>query len=293
MSADVATIRSFNRTITRRIGALNERYLGRDRPLVESRLLFEIGTQGAALADLRERLGLDSGFASRLLRGLERKGLARTQCSGADRRARFVRLTRTGKAELRRIDALSDDLARSILAPLQESQRARLLRSMVEIDRLLRVSAVEITPADYRSSGAQACLTRYFDELAERFPEGHDRRTDSVTDREDFRSPRGSFFVAWLSGEPVGCGAIRTLAPGVGEIKRLWVSQDVRGLGIGRKLLEALERVGREYSLQRMRLDTHESLTEAMSLYRSAGYREISRFNDNPYARHWFEKSLI
>ncbi len=65
---DIERIRAFNRTVTRRLGVLNERYLGRNRPLVESRLLFEIGSQGASIRELRTRLGLDSGFSSRLLR---------------------------------------------------------------------------------------------------------------------------------------------------------------------------------------------------------------------------------
>src|SRR5215831_18489566 len=109
MEDQVGKIRQFNRTVTRRLGVLNEKYLGRDRPLVESRLLFEIGTKGAPVRALRERLGLDSGYVSRLLRALERKGLAATtKLAGEDGRARFARLTRSGQNELRRINALSD-----------------------------------------------------------------------------------------------------------------------------------------------------------------------------------------
>src|SRR5579872_4097908 len=105
MLADLQRIRSFNRTVTQRLGALNERYLGRNRPLVESRLLFEIGQKGASPRDLRARLGLDSGFLSRLLRSLERKGLARTSKRAAeDGRVRFASLTRPGLLELRRIN---------------------------------------------------------------------------------------------------------------------------------------------------------------------------------------------
>src|SRR5690349_10944504 len=98
-TADVQSIRAFNRTVALRLGVLNEKYLGRDRPYVESRLLFEIGLNGATVRDLRARLDVDSGFLSRLLRTLERKGLAATRPSGADGRVRCVRLSRAGAAE--------------------------------------------------------------------------------------------------------------------------------------------------------------------------------------------------
>jgi DNA-binding MarR family transcriptional regulator/GNAT superfamily N-acetyltransferase len=293
MMLDVVTIRRFNRTVSRRLGVLNEKYLGRDQPLGESRLLFEIGSKGAPVRELRERLGLDSGYFSRLLRVLERKGLATTvrQTCG-DGRTKFVRLTRSGRVELGRIDTLSDQLAQSILTPLTRDQATRLVSAMSEVDRLLRASAIELTPVDPDSPSAQWCLTRYFDELRSRFPGGYDRGADGAADLNDFHPPTGCFLVAELFGDPVGCGAIRTFAPRIGEIKRLWVSPEVRGLGVGAKLLAALERAGRKRKMISIRLDTHESLTEARHLYRTSGYREIARFNDNPYAHRWFEKAL-
>ena len=72
----------------------------------------------------------------------------------------------------------------------------------------------------------------------------------------------------------------------------MWVAPEVRGRGVGRKLLEALEHAARERGFTAVRLDTHSSLAEALQLYRTSGYREIPRFNDNPYAYHWFEKAL-
>jgi ribosomal protein S18 acetylase RimI-like enzyme len=290
----IEQIRSFNRTVTRRLGVLNDRYLGRDRPLVESRLLFEIGLQGAPVSGLRATLGLDSGFLSRLLRSLERKGLTTTgKHRGSDGRARFARLTRAGRAELRRVNALSDELARSMLAPLTGSQRSRLVSAMSEVERLLRASSVELASADPLGADAQHCLARYFGELASRFKGGFDHEADGAAAVEDFVPPNGCLLIARLYGEPVGCGALRTFDRSVGEIKRLWVSPDARGLSLGRRLLEELERAARGYKMQAVRLDTNESLHEAIRLYQSAGYREIDPFNDNPYAHHWFEKTLM
>src|ERR687896_754879 len=97
----VRQVRSFNRTVTQRIGALNGRFLGRSRPLGEAR-------------SLRSRLGLDSGHASRLLRALEADGLVRVEASPADRRIRVARLTRAGLSERALLDRRSDDLAESV-----------------------------------------------------------------------------------------------------------------------------------------------------------------------------------
>jgi DNA-binding MarR family transcriptional regulator/GNAT superfamily N-acetyltransferase len=290
---DIARIRAFNRTVTRRLGVLNERYLGRNRPLVESRLLFEIGTQGASVRELRTRLGLDSGFSSRLLRSLERKKLLKTEPSGADGRVRIARLTRSGLAELERINSLADDLASSMLAPLSPDQAQRLVTAMGEVDRLMRASSVEFAPVDFRSAEAERCLEKYYGELAARFPTGFELHADDAPAAEELAPPGGRMIIARLFGEPVGCGAIRTLGPGVGEIKRMWISADVRGLGVGRRLLAELERAAIALELNTVRLDTNGSLAEALHLYRTSGYREIPAYNRNPYAQHWFEKQLI
>jgi ribosomal protein S18 acetylase RimI-like enzyme len=155
-----------------------------------------------------------------------------------------------------------------------------------------RASSVEVTSVSAYGPAARACLDRYFDELAVSFPEGYDRESDHAAALDDYTPPAGAFLIAQISGHPVGCGALRTFSPGIGEIKRMWVSPAVRGRGVGRKLLEALERAARERHLRTVRLDTHSSLAQALQLYRTSGYREIARFNQNPYAHHWFEKAL-
>src|SRR5436190_24341169 len=122
-------LRRFNRTYTQRIGALDDSFLGTGRPLGPSRLLFEIGSggdDGATVRELRERLGLDSGYLSRLLRSLEADGLVAVGPDATDRRRRRVRLTRRGRTARRRLDERSEDLARSLVAPLSERQRERL-----------------------------------------------------------------------------------------------------------------------------------------------------------------------
>jgi GNAT superfamily N-acetyltransferase len=92
---------------------------------------------------------------------------------------------------------------------------------------------------------------------------------------------------------PVGCGALRQIEADVGEIKRMWLHPDVRGLGLGARLLAALESAARQARQRELRLDTNERLGEAIALYEAAGYRRIERYNDNPDATHFYAKAVL
>src|SRR5918999_5530659 len=144
----VDQVRRFNRTVTQRVGALNDRFLARDRPLAEARLLWEIGPDGCELRSLRSHLDLDSGHASRLLRALEADGMIRVVHSSLDRRVRTAQLTPAGLAEHAELDERSDELARSFLDPLSDRQRGRLVAAMRDVERLLTAAMVELTPVD-------------------------------------------------------------------------------------------------------------------------------------------------
>jgi DNA-binding MarR family transcriptional regulator/GNAT superfamily N-acetyltransferase len=286
---EIAAVRSFNRLVTRQVGALNDRYLGR-RPLGEARVLFEIGADGATPRDVRARLGLDSGYLARMLRSLRREGLLEETPNPADRRTKTLSLTRAGRAELATLDRTSDELAESALAPLTPEQRTRLLRAQAEIRHLLAISMVAIAVEDPASADARWCLGHYFTELRARF--GLDQARTLPADSKDLVPPAGAFLIARVTGQPAGCGALKTLSPGVGEITRMWVDRAHRGLGIGRRLLDALEDQAVERGHARLRLYTNSSLDEAMAMYRQAGYEEIARYNEDPYANHFFEKRL-
>ena len=287
-------IHDFNRIVTLRSGAMAESYLGRGRPLGQARLLFEIGAGGRDLKDLRQRLRLDSGYLSRLLASLRRQGLVTVEADPADRRQRRAALTDAGRAEWAAYDDLSDEVARSMAAPLSSDDRARLVAAMGAVRRLLAASALAIAVETPASPDARACVAAYVGELGRRFEAGFDPGNGNpMPDDAALTPPAGCFLVARLDGRPVGCGALRRLAPGVGEIKRMWVAPEARGLGLSRRLLSALEDQARALGMDRVRLDTNRALTEAQALYRSAGYREIARFNDNPYADLWFEKALM
>jgi DNA-binding MarR family transcriptional regulator/GNAT superfamily N-acetyltransferase len=293
MDADMTgQIRSFNRTVTQRVGALSDAFLGRGRPLGQARLLWEIGPAGSDVRALRARLELDSGYLSRLLRSLAADGLVDVRPSRSDGRVRTAHLTSRGLAERAELDRRADDVAASILRPLADGQQARLITAMAEVERLLAASAVRVSVCDPRHPHARFCEQAYFAELARRFEAGFDPAHSHTASVADLTPPAGLLLVATLHGEPAGCGALRFHGGDPAEVKRMWVSPARRGLGLGRRLLAELEAHAAANGACVLRLETNRSLAEAISLYRTAGYREVAPFNGEPYAHHWFEKTL-
>jgi GNAT superfamily N-acetyltransferase/DNA-binding MarR family transcriptional regulator len=290
--ASLDSVRSFNRSVTQRIGALSDEYLERDRPLGASRVLWEVGEREVDIRHLRVRLDLDSGYLSRLLRRLERDGLLVVEPSLSDGRVRVARLTQAGRLERQLLDRRSEELASSLLEPLTDHQRTRLVKAMQVVEPLLTAGLVEVTVEDPRTPAAQFCLRSYFAELDDRFDNGFEPELSISADADDLVEPRGLLLVARLRDEPIGCGALKFHGRDPVEIKRMWVAPSARGLGLGRRLLSELERHARDRGASVAHLETNRTLTEAMALYRSAGYVEVSPFNAEPYADHWFEKAL-
>lgn len=289
----LGAIRRFNRTYTPRIGALDDSFLGSGLPLAAARLLFEVGPDGATVRDLRHRLGLDSGYVSRLLRSLEEHRLVTVVDDPADRRRRVCRLTAAGKRRWSRLDARSDEVAAELLAPLSPGQRRRLVDALATAELLIRASAVTFELVDPSGSDATTAMTAYFDELDERFPEGFDRGDAFGAAASAMRPPGGAFLVIRADdGAVVGCGGIQPHDEVTAEVKRMWIRPEWRGAGLGRRLLEELERHSVGLGYTSVVLDTNSTLTEAIAMYEAAGYRPVERYNDNPYAQRWFAKDL-
>jgi len=288
----IAQVRSFNRLVTQRAGALDDHFLGRNRPLGASRVLFEIGAAGADLRDLRAKLSLDSGYLTRVIQSLESARLVRLRSTAHDGRVRRVELTPKGKAEFVEMNRRSDQAAEAILSPLSDSQRKRLVAAMSEVHNLLRVAGVRIERVDPASGVARWCIAQYFAELAQRFEAGFDPAGSIPAQDDELRPPLGVFLVASADGDPVACGAVKPITRRIGYLKRMWVDHSMRGLGLGRRILFALESEARALRFKTLRLETNRALTEAIHLYKNAGYVEVMPFNDEPYAHHWFEKQL-
>ncbi|MBK3647102.1 bifunctional helix-turn-helix transcriptional regulator/GNAT family N-acetyltransferase [Streptomyces sp. MBT33] len=291
-SEQVAALRRFNRYFTRRIGALDDHYLGQDRPLGEARLLFEIaGTPGGvSLRELRSRLGLDAGYLSRMTKALQAEGMVRISVDPRDNRLRMIEPTDAGRLEVKEQNRRANALAAGLLDTLTPAQRDRLVDAMTTAQRLLRLAAITVELVDGAAPDARACLDADADDIDARFPEGFDK--SDLVRPEEVSGAAGAFFVAYEEGRAVGCGALRTLEPGVGEIKHVWVHPEARRLGLAGRILDALEGEAAARGHTVVRLDTHASLTEAQAMYRAAGYREIPAYLDHVYASHWFEKRL-
>src|ERR1700727_1350030 len=152
---------------------------------------------------------------------------------------------------------------------------------------------VDIAVTDPREPAAQRCLQAYFGELARRFDDGFDPGLSIPADDAELMPPAGLLLVATVAGDPAGCGALKFHAnDDIAEVKRMWVSPAVRGLGLGRRLLAELEAQAARHGARLLRLETNRNLTEAIALYRAAGYAEVAAFNDEAYAHHWFEKPM-
>jgi DNA-binding MarR family transcriptional regulator/N-acetylglutamate synthase-like GNAT family acetyltransferase len=291
-ASDIRQVRSFNRTVAEGIGAIDDRFLGRGRPMGESRLLWEIGEDGADLRTLRARLDLDSGYLSRTLVSLERQGLVVVRARPDDRRVRCATLTAAGADERAELEKLSDAVACRVLEPLSDEQRQRLVAAMSEVERLLQASMVRFTIDDPDSKDARWCFEQYFAELNARFDSGFDPSLSLSADARELTAPEGALIVARLHGQPAGCVALKFHGESPSELKRMWVSQSARGLGLGRRLIEEAEKHARQAGIRVVRLETNRTLVEAIGLYRRSGYVEVEAFNTEPYAHHWFEKKL-
>lgn len=327
----IELVRDFNRYYTRRLGVLGDHYLGLSRPWSESRLLFEIGPDGIDVRDLRRRLGLDSGFVSRMLRSLTDQGLVVVRPHPQDGRVRVASLTTSGLDARDELDARARESVGALLGQLTAGQRDRLVAAQEQVRRLLRMATVEISAVPDASPVARFCLREYAAELDARFPSGYSE--SALLRPGELDVSGGEFLVAREESEsPVGCGIWQPLADGaepgaeseaaaggasraavggasraasrvasggtsggasrVAEIRHVWISPYCRGLGLGRRLLSELESRAGAQGYRTLRLGTHTALPEAAALYRSHGYREIPLYDPEGYNQLAFEKVL-
>lgn len=168
--------------------------------------------------------------------------------------------------------------------------RLTTVRQVVE--KPLTAAVLEIDAVDPTHPDAKHCLHEYFAELDRRFDTGFDAADSLPADPDEMRPPAGVFLIATVRGDPIGCGALKFHGDEPTELKRMWVAPTARGLGVGRRLLGELEHRAFEHGSKTVRLETNRALTEAIAMYRAAGYREVGAFNDEPYADYWFEKHL-
>jgi DNA-binding MarR family transcriptional regulator/GNAT superfamily N-acetyltransferase len=270
-------LRAFNRFYTQHIGVLNDRYLGQDRPLAEARLLFEIGPRGTTVRELRQRLGLDSGYLSRLLRSLQSAGLIETAADLADGRARTARPTPMGRAELAEMNRRADADTSRVLEGLEPSERQELLGALATIERLLRRSSlaadVTIRPALANDADAVAAV------LAQVFA---DQRTQFTAEAYDASTPPAAVIAERISTDPVWVAEQQARIVGTVSaahrspalwIRSLAVMPQARGARLGTRLLTEAQRYALDHGFDRMELDTTPFQTSAAMLYERFGFQ--------------------
>jgi GNAT superfamily N-acetyltransferase len=162
----------------------------------------------------------------------------------------------------------------------------------MEAQRLPQASMVRFGVEDPTTPDARWCFEQYFAELNARFDAGFDPALSISADAHELTPPAGALLIARLRGRPVGCGALKLHGDAPAELKRMWIAPTARGLTLGKRLLQELERYARDAGVTVLRLETNHALTEAIALYRRSGYVEVDAFNGEPYAHHWFEKRL-
>lgn len=290
MEGAVKRVRRFNRSVTAAVGALDESFLGRGRPLGSARVINAVGHGRTDVAALREYLGVETSLMSRLLRGLEDEGLLQTVVSTQDARRRVVRLTKAGAAEFRAYERLSNAQARAMLA--SHARPDELLAAMDLVASVLGRERIVIDEADPGGEAARYCLAAYYDEISHRFEHGFDVSRSRDPAARQMTRPHGAFLVAHSDDLPIGCVGLKGAGQGVAEIKRLWVAPSARGIGLAKRLMVRAEEIARELSIRTLRLDTNRALSEAKQLYLRTGWKEIARFNDDPYADSFYEKTL-
>ncbi|SPF78258.1 bifunctional helix-turn-helix transcriptional regulator/GNAT family N-acetyltransferase [Pseudoprimorskyibacter insulae] len=289
-SDSIARIRRFNRAVTTETGALDSSFLGRGRPLGVARVLNAVGHGMTDVAEIRDYLGLDSGLLSRILRSLEGEGLITTAPSADDARRRVATLTEAGAQEYQAYEDLSDAQAQNILNRHPKPQA--LLAAMDLVASALGRDRIDIRECDPAGEDAIYCFNLYFAELSRRFEEGYDAVKAGPPDADQMRRPKGAFFIAYSDGLPIGCVILKGYGRDWAEIKRLWVADSARGLGLAHRLMAAAEDAALSLGITTLRLDTNHRLPEAIAMYRKTGWYEIPRFNDDPYPDHFFEKKL-
>ncbi len=288
----VQTFRQFQRVVTREVGALQDDFLGRGRAFGASRLLWEMGDGPAEVASLRERLGLDAGYASRLLRLLEDEGLVTVRTSPDDARAKVASRTAAGAAEAALLDRLSDDAAQGVLDGFTDRELREIDAAARTLTRALTRRHLTIETVDPQSRDAQWCVSQFFAEIDSLFDSGYDPAKAVVVGAADLTPPHGAFLVARLHGQPVGCGGVK-LPPGEPAfLKRMWVAPSARGLGVAGLMLDRLEALAIAVGAPAITLDTNSLLAAAGQLYESRGYRRVPDFNGEPHADRWYRKDL-
>lgn len=276
----VARIRRFNRFYTHRVGILDEAHLRSRFNLAQVRVIYELAHRNEPVAaDLARDLGLDRGYLSRILRGLQRAGLV-SATPGNDARRRVLALTAAGKREFAKLNLLADGEMRAMLTPVSAADRERFVGAVGTIERLLGAPA----PAEYRVRAprpgdlgwvVQRHGELYFAEY--RWDERFEALVAGVVARyvEEFDPARDRCWIAEREGERVASIFLVHQDRRVAKLRLLLVEPSARGMGIGERLVRECIAFARKSGYRTITLWTNDVLHAARRIYQRAGFRKV------------------
>ena len=290
--ADV--VRGFNRFYTHQIGVLQEHLLQSDYSLTELRILYELASRGdLTSADLRQMLGLDAGYMSRIISGFEKRGLIQKVPSPTDARAAQLHLTELGREILIPLEKASREQIVAMLERLPEPQQKQLIGAMTLIQTLLQGNQDSTyllrdpQPGDMGTvMQQQAALysreygwNSEFETLVAEVVAKYLRDYDPTNER---------CWIAEKDGKVIGSVFIVRQDETTAKLRMLYVDASARGLGIGSRLVEECLRFARQIGYKHMTLWTTSNLTAARKIYQQAGFELVEE-----EAVHSFGKDLV
>ncbi|BCJ32625.1 MarR family transcriptional regulator [Actinocatenispora thailandica] len=286
----VAEVRAFNRFYTALLGLLENDHLHLPYTLTEARVLFELGQADQVdLLEVRQRLGLDAGYLTRLVTKLAQAGLVTRERSATDARRQVVRLTEDGRDTYRELSRRSSDQIGELLGRLPEPAQQRLLAAMGTVRDVLGEPR-----AGDGGAGAEAAVRLRAPEPGDlgwvvsrngaiyAAEYGWDADYEAlvariVADYVEHRDPaRETAWIAERDGVPVGCVfCVRADEPDTAKLRLLLVEPAARGLGVGGRLVDECLRYATEVGYRRMVLWTNDVLTSARRIYARAGFELV------------------
>ena len=276
----IDAVRRFNRFYTRRIGVLQDDYLGSSFPLPQARILYELGQRGECTASqLGTDLDLDAGYLSRLIAGLRRQGLVAADAPNEDRRRRHLTLTPKGRKAFGTLDENSRRAMGEMLAPLAPAHREKLVDAMSTVQSVLEPKAKTITLRAHRPGDIGWVVSRhgkvYDDEYG--WGLGFEALVGDIAARflREFDAKRERCWIAEMDGEPVGSVFVVKNSATVAKLRLLLVEPHARGFGVGKRLVQTCIDFARRAGYRKLVLWTQSNLTAARGIYAALGFRKM------------------
>ena len=276
----VEAIRRFNRLFTRRIGVLREGLLHSSYSLTEARVLFELANrEELSASELVRELGLDPGYMSRTVGGLERQGLVEKVRSETDGRRRILSLTAEGEEAFEVLDSRSREEVSEMLGALSEEEQRRLLEAMRTIEGIFEKGLKFSEPfvlRPHEPGDIGWVVHRHGVLYAAEY--GWDERFEALVARivagfiDGYDPKKERCWIAEMGGDRVGCVFVVKASDTVAKLRLLLVEPEARGVGLGSRLVEECIRFARNRGYEKLTLWTNSVLDAARHIYEEHGF---------------------